>query len=81
MGHFVSTTNAQGIIANSTTRPEALRQYQEEAAGPYSSAAGYVSFERLPEELRASLSDATRKALAALPYDSPEIQFIAGTFL
>jgi len=81
VGHFVSTTNAQRIVANSTTQPEALRQYREEAAGPYSSAAGYVSFERLPEELRASLSNTTREALAALPSDSPEVQFIAGTFL
>jgi choline dehydrogenase len=81
VAHFVSTPNAQGIVANPATEPEALRQYKEEAAGPYSSAAGYISYERLTDELRASLTDTTRAALEALPSDSPEVQFIAGTFL
>ncbi|KAF2708328.1 GMC oxidoreductase [Pleomassaria siparia CBS 279.74] len=81
VAHFVSTTNAQGVVANPVTQPEALRQYQEDAAGPYSSAAGYISYERLTNELRSTLLDTTRAALAKLPSDSPEVQFIAGTFL
>lgn len=81
MAHFVNTPNAQGIVANPATEPEALRQYKEEAAGPYSSAAGYISYERLPDDLRSALPTDTQEKLAALPSDSPEIQFIAGTFL
>ncbi|KAF2462976.1 alcohol oxidase [Lindgomyces ingoldianus] len=81
VANFVNTPNAQSIVANLATEPEALRQYREEAAGPYSSAAGYISYERLPTELRATLSNATQAALAAYPSDWPELQYIVGTFL
>ncbi|KAF1962851.1 choline dehydrogenase [Byssothecium circinans] len=81
VAHFVNTPNGQGIIANPNTEPEALRQYKEEAAGPYSSVAGYISYTRFSEELRSTLPPETREKLAALPAEGPEVQFIAGTFL
>ncbi|ORY07924.1 hypothetical protein BCR34DRAFT_603726 [Clohesyomyces aquaticus] len=81
VGNFVNTPNAQSMVANSATQPEALRQYREDAAGPYSSVAGYISYERLPAEIRSTLSNATREALAKYPSDWPELQYIVGTFL
>ncbi|PSN69026.1 alcohol oxidase [Corynespora cassiicola Philippines] len=76
---LINTPSAQQIVANPATEPEALRQYKEEATGPYSSAAGYISYDRLTDELRASLPPATREKLASLPADNPEYQFIAAT--
>jgi choline dehydrogenase len=81
VGHFVNTPNGQSYIANPATEPEALRQYQEEAAGPYSSAAGYISYERLPDELRNTLSAETLEKLDNFLPDGPDAQYIVGTFL
>ncbi|KAF2177215.1 GMC oxidoreductase [Zopfia rhizophila CBS 207.26] len=69
------------LTVNVANFPDALRQYREEAAGPYSSAAGYMSFERLSTQLRNTLSNATKTELAKLPSDWPELQLLVGTFL
>ncbi|KAF2447517.1 GMC oxidoreductase [Karstenula rhodostoma CBS 690.94] len=76
--HIVNTISGQSIVSNQVTEPKALRQYKEEAAGPYSSAAGWIAYERLTSELRSTLPQSTQEKLAALPVDSPELSFIAG---
>lgn len=81
VGNFVNTPNGQSIIANPATEPEALRQYREDAAGPYSSAAGYISYEQLPGSLRDTLSESTRAKFNTFPSDFPDTQYIIGTFL
>jgi choline dehydrogenase len=78
VARFVNTPSAQAIVANPALKPEALRQYYEEAAGPYSSVAGYIAFDRLPADLRATLPAATQAKLAAMPADQPELQYVAG---
>lgn len=81
VARFVNTPSAQSIVANPDLKPEALRQYYEEAAGPYSSVAGYIAFDRLPVDLRATLPARTQAKLAAMPSDQPELQYIVGAFL
>jgi choline dehydrogenase len=81
VGRPVNTISAQAIVANPALKPEALRQYYEEAAGPYSSVAGYIAFERFPADIRATLPAATQEKLAFMPSDQPEIQYIAGATL
>ncbi|KAL5372665.1 hypothetical protein DPSP01_013326 [Paraphaeosphaeria sporulosa] len=78
--HLVNTISSQTITSNPITEPEALRQYEEEAAGPYSSAAGWIAYERLTSKLRSTLPQSTQEKLAALSPDSPELSFIAGAF-
>lgn len=80
-GHAVNTISGQAIVSNPATEPEALRQYKEEAAGPYSSAAGWIAYERLPSKLRSTLPPSTQEKLAALPADAPEVSFIGGAFV
>ncbi|EMD93796.1 hypothetical protein COCC4DRAFT_65990 [Bipolaris maydis ATCC 48331] len=58
----------------------ALQQYYSNASGPYSSAGGYLSFEKLPSKNRASFSSRTAKLLADFPKDWPEIEYIASGF-
>jgi choline dehydrogenase len=79
--NFINTPNGQSLIRNPATEPEARRQYFEEAAGPYSSVAGYISSERIPQHLRQSLSIRTREKLATYSGNWPELQYIVGTFL
>ncbi|KAF2017177.1 GMC oxidoreductase [Aaosphaeria arxii CBS 175.79] len=81
VANFVNTPNAQSIVANPATEPEALRKYVEEAAGPYSSAAGYISYERLPDDLRQTLPPATLAKFDNFPSDFPDSQYIVGTFV
>ncbi|KAM3080135.1 hypothetical protein ACMFMF_003544 [Clarireedia jacksonii] len=71
----VSTLSAGSIIADPAANEKALDQYFTDAAGPYSSSAGYLTFEKLPSHLRKSLSNATISLLDALPNDWPEAEY------
>ena len=79
--NFINTPNGASIVFDPAREPEARRQYEEEAAGPYSSAAGYISYERIPQGLRQTLSLRTRTKLATYGSEWPELQYIVGTFL
>ncbi|KAJ8061221.1 hypothetical protein OCU04_010293 [Sclerotinia nivalis] len=76
----VNTSSAGSIVANPGNFAEILRQYYEDAAGPYSSAAGYLSFERIPEELRANFSQQTISSLEFFPSDWPEAEYVGAGF-
>lgn len=73
--------SAQTLVANSALQPAYLEQYLEDASGPYSSAAGYLAFERIPDSYLSDLSNTTRAKLAAYPSDWPEIAYIGGCFV
>lgn len=73
--------SAQTLVANPALQPAYLEQYLTDASGPYSSAAGYLAFERIPDSYLASLSNTTRTKLAAYPSDWPEIAYIGGSFV
>ncbi|KAF7860727.1 hypothetical protein EAF04_008245 [Stromatinia cepivora] len=76
----VNTSSARSIVANPDNFAEILRQYYEDAAGPYSSAAGYLSFERIPEELRANFSQQTISSLEFFSSDWPEAEYVGAGF-
>ena len=50
-----------------------LDVYLHDAAGPYSSAGGYFSYEKLPSDLRANFTNRTAEALQWFPSDWPEV--------
>ncbi|OAL44938.1 GMC oxidoreductase-like protein [Pyrenochaeta sp. DS3sAY3a] len=58
----------------------AVKQYYSDASGPYSSAGGYLSFEKLPAKSRAAFSPRTADLLNKFPADWPEIEYIASGF-
>ncbi|THV50043.1 hypothetical protein BGAL_0167g00060 [Botrytis galanthina] len=76
----VNTPSAGSIVANPNNSAEILQQYYEDAGGPYSSAAGYLSFERIPEELRGKFSKQTKLSLRYFPSDWPEAEYVGAGF-
>jgi choline dehydrogenase len=72
----VSTPSTGSFISS----PSSLTQYLTTASGPYSSAGGYFAFEKLPSDLRKSLSNSTRTLLSTYPQDWPEIQHVVSGF-
>lgn len=58
----------------------ALQQYYTNASGPYSSAGGYLAFEKLPSKNRVGLSPRTAMLLDKFPKDWPEMEYIASGF-
>ncbi|OCL10395.1 GMC oxidoreductase [Glonium stellatum] len=77
----VSTPSGQSLTANPALAPGFVQQYLTNASGPFSSAAGYLSCERIPEALRRNLSASTQAKLATFPSDWPEIEYIVGSFV
>ncbi|KAL1794106.1 hypothetical protein ACET3X_007527 [Alternaria dauci] len=77
-GITVPSTGA--YLSSATQQVEALEQYYANASGPYSSAGGYLSFEKLPLHYRANFSSRTVEALSNFPSDWPEIEYIASGF-
>lgn len=77
----VKTPSAQTLVANPALQPTFLEQYLEDGSGPYSSAAGYLAFERIPSAYRDQLSNDTQAKLAAYPSDWPEFSYIGGSFV
>ncbi|KAH7110302.1 GMC oxidoreductase-like protein [Dendryphion nanum] len=76
----ISIPNTGTYLTTPTQQSLALAQYHQNASGPYSSAGGYLSFERLPSQSRARLSSRTTSLLAQFPTDWPDLEFIASGF-
>jgi choline dehydrogenase len=76
----VHTLSGATVAADPANWPALLEQYLEHAAGPYSSAAGHISFEKVPASLRAGFSPGTIAALDSWPSDWPELEYIGGSF-
>ncbi|CBX97531.1 hypothetical protein IAQ61_001253 [Plenodomus lingam] len=76
----VTAPNTGTYITTPAQQALAVTQYLSNAAGPYSSAGGYLSFEKLPAKSRATLSPRTSNLLAKFPSDWPEIEYIASGF-
>ncbi|KAK3944396.1 hypothetical protein QBC46DRAFT_442190 [Diplogelasinospora grovesii] len=77
----LTTPSGQTLTAHPALRPTYLKQYLENGGGPYSSAAGFLAFERIPFSYRARLSNATQAKLAAFANDWPEVAYVAGSFV
>ena len=78
--HGVTTPSLASELADPNRAGPNLAAYQNHKSGPYSSAGGYIAFEKLPASLRNTLSPRTRSLLASLPDDVPEIEYLAGSF-
>ncbi|TGO11991.1 hypothetical protein BTUL_0097g00430 [Botrytis tulipae] len=76
----VNTPSAGSIVANPSNSARILQQYFEDAGGLYSSAAGYLSFERNPGELRVNFSKQTTSSLKYFPPDWPEAEYVGAGF-
>ncbi|KAF2791692.1 GMC oxidoreductase [Melanomma pulvis-pyrius CBS 109.77] len=76
----ITVPNTGTYLATPAQQALAVQQYLSKAAGPYSSAGGYLSFEKLPAKSRAALSPRTSNLLAQFPSDWPEIEYIASGF-
>ncbi|KAF2119134.1 hypothetical protein BDV96DRAFT_371312 [Lophiotrema nucula] len=76
----ISVPNTGTYLATPDQQAVALQQYYSNASGPYSSAGGYLSFEKLPPQSRTSLSNRTTSLLSGFPSDWPEIEYIASGF-
>jgi choline dehydrogenase len=57
-----------------------VQLYFNNATGPYSSAGGYLSFEKLPPSSRNAFSSRTSKLLSGFASDWPEVEYIASGF-
>ncbi|KAJ4312857.1 hypothetical protein N0V94_007238 [Neodidymelliopsis sp. IMI 364377] len=76
----ISVPNTGTYLATLVQQAFAVDQYFTNATGPYSSAGGYLSFEKLPTKSREPLSPRTSDLLAKFPSDWPEIEYIASGF-
>lgn len=76
----MTVPNTGTYLNSPAQQAAAVQQYVSSASGPYSSAGGYLSFERLPAKSRATLSARTQKLLSGYPADWPEIEYIASGF-
>ncbi|KAK8848601.1 GMC oxidoreductase [Apiospora arundinis] len=81
VSHAVNTPSGQSLTADPVLAPHYVKQYLEDASGPFSSAAGYLAAERIPPRLRSALSAGAQEKLAGYPADWPEIMYIVGSFL
>jgi choline dehydrogenase len=69
------------LFIPSSANEAALQQYLQEQEGPYSSAGGFIAFEKIPQNLCRNFSARTASLLAALPQDWPEIEYIVLSYL
>ncbi|KAG8162351.1 hypothetical protein KVR01_008116 [Diaporthe batatas] len=76
----ISTPSAQSLTLDPTLNPGFVNEYVKSGTGPYSSAAGFLAHERLPNSTLATLSEATREKLASVPSDWPQLSFVAGAW-
>lgn len=76
----ISTPSAQSLTNEPALNPGFVDEYVKFGTGPYSSAAGFLAHERLPNSTLATLTAATREKLASLPPDSPQLSFVAGAY-
>ncbi|KAK2603578.1 hypothetical protein QQS21_004258 [Conoideocrella luteorostrata] len=65
-------------LQNPTYAAEQARLYQEQAAGMYTSpATDVLAWEKIPASLKQSWTNRSRDALATMPADWPEVEYIA----
>ncbi|KNG49949.1 gmc oxidoreductase [Stemphylium lycopersici] len=76
----ISVPNTGTYLSTPSQQASALQQYYTNASGPYSSAGGHLSFEKLPSEYRVGLSARTVRLLDDFPADWPEIEYISSGF-
>ncbi|TID06898.1 Dehydrogenase patE [Colletotrichum higginsianum] len=76
----VNTPSAQSLTNDPALDPGFVEEYLKSGTGPYSSAAGFLAHERLPNATLAGLTESTRQKLASFPADWPHLSFIAGSF-
>ncbi|TQN68702.1 Dehydrogenase patE [Colletotrichum shisoi] len=76
----VNTPSAQSLTNDPALDPGFVEEYLRSGTGPYSSAAGFLAHERLPNATLARLTERTRQKLASFPSDWPHLSFIAGSF-
>lgn len=76
----ISTPSAQSLTLDPALNPGFVDEYVKFGTGPYSSAAGFLAHERLPNSTLATLSEATREKLASVPNDWPQLSFVAGAW-
>ncbi|KAI3553309.1 choline dehydrogenase [Colletotrichum abscissum] len=76
----VSTPSAQSLTNDPALNPGFVEEYLKSGTGPYSSAAGFLAHERLPNSTLANLTQTTRDKLASVPSDWPQLSFIVGSF-
>ncbi|KAJ4384802.1 hypothetical protein N0V86_000405 [Didymella sp. IMI 355093] len=76
----ITVPNTGTYLTTNEQRALAVQQYFQNASGPYSSAGGYLSFEKLPTASRKALSTRTSNLLAKYPSDWPEVEYITSGF-
>lgn len=76
----INTPSAQSLTLDPALNPGFVDEYVKYGTGPYSSAAGFLAHERLPNSTLAALSEATREKLASVPSDWPQLSFVAGAW-
>ncbi|KZL84135.1 choline dehydrogenase [Colletotrichum incanum] len=76
----VSTPSAQSLTNDLALNPGFIEEYLKSGTGPYSSAAGFLAHERLPNSTLANFTRSTREKLASVPSDWPQLSFIVGSF-
>lgn len=76
----VSTPSAQSLTNDPALNPGFVEEYLKSGTGPYSSAAGFLAHERLPNPTLTNLTQTTRDKLASFPSDWPQLSFIVGSF-
>ncbi|KAK3690466.1 hypothetical protein B0T22DRAFT_463643 [Podospora appendiculata] len=76
----VQSPSLASELADPARQATILQQYTTTQSGPFSSAGGYIAFEKLPASSRTSLSPRTASLLATLPADVPEVEYLAGSF-
>jgi choline dehydrogenase len=72
--HGITVPNTSTYVSTLAQQAIPLQQYYANASGPYSSARGYLSFEKIPAKDRKNFSARTAKALTNFPSDWPEIE-------
>lgn len=76
----ISTPSAQSLTNDPALNPGFVEEYVKFGTGPYSSAAGFLAHERLPNSTLSTLSERTREKLASVPNDWPQLSFVAGAW-
>ncbi|KAI0204039.1 putative choline dehydrogenase [Astrocystis sublimbata] len=77
IGYRVNVETASTLTLPAHT-DENVRLFNENQNGPLASAGGeYAGFEKIPDELRANFSAETKEALAKLPEDWPEVEYLS----
>jgi len=76
----MTVPNPTTYLATPVQQAVAREQYYCNATGPYSSAGGYISFEKLPAKYRTGFSSRTVELLSQFPSDFPEIEYLTSGF-